>query len=61
MAINEEVKHTLWDAVNKQMEAEINCFLWMDNNYKPIDEKNKEYPNGETSYFIWNLFHNYGL
>ncbi len=43
----------------------INMFLWMDGEYKGIDERNEEEEfideDLEQSYFIWNAFNNFGF
>lgn len=39
----------------------IDRFLWMNGDYKTIDEKNKEEEGGGVSYFIWNSFNNFGF
>ncbi len=39
----------------------INQFLWMNGDYKKIDEKNEEQPGDIQSYFIWNSFNNFGF
>tara|TARA_R110000737_G_scaffold944_1_gene2758 strand:+ start:177 stop:905 length:729 start_codon:yes stop_codon:yes gene_type:complete len=45
----------------KIMDEYINQFLWMDDDYKPIDEKNAEVVNDKQSYFIYNTFYNIGF
>ena len=45
----------------KIMKDYINLFLWMDDDYKPIDEKNAEVVNDKQSYFIYNTFYNIGF
>ena len=45
----------------KIMDDYINLFLWMDDDYKPIDEKNAEVVNDKQSYFIYNTFYNIGF
>ena len=39
----------------------INMFLWMDGEYKGIDERNEEEENEELSYFVHNAFYNFGF
>ncbi len=39
----------------------IEEFEWMDNDYKTVDEKNKEEEGGELSYFLYNKFYNFGF
>ncbi len=39
------------------MQQQIDCFLWLNGEYKPIDEKNAEEPGGKLSYFVHDLFY----
>ncbi len=34
------------------MQKQINTFLWLGDNYKPIDLKNEDAPYGPISYFV---------
>jgi hypothetical protein len=44
------------------MNEYIEAFLYMNGEYKHIDEKNLEGgENAKNSYFIWNAFHNFGF
>ena len=52
-----------WDEVTNEMTMVINCFLWMNGDYKPIDEKNAEEDEegDKQSSFIYNIIWNFGM
>mgnify|MGYP003681307347 CR=1 FL=1 len=43
------------------MKKQINCFLWLNGNYKPIDLKNAEATCGKLSYFVHDTFFTNGF